>query len=205
MGFDSLIGLRIAAARWLVVALAAWLIALDSGLAHAQVGAFLAASGEAASDFRLRARDGHPVALSQYLGKVVLVNFWAVWCVPCRAEMPALERLRRKVGLPGLAVLALDVGDDAGAVAAFFRDIGLAPGFEVLLDQDLAVAKKWQVDGMPTSFLIDADGRIRYMALGAVAFDSEPALGIARDLLRNARSRSPQPRSAVTRVNVALP
>jgi thiol-disulfide isomerase/thioredoxin len=156
-------------------------------LACAQLGQFVAAGDAPAADFHLPDREGHTVLLSGYRGRVVLVNFWATWCVPCREEMPALERLWRKVRSSGLAVIAIDAGDDKPAISHFLRGIDPPPSFTIALDHDLTVAKMWHVDGMPTSFLIGADGRIAFQAIGAVEFDSAKTMDILRNLLTAAR------------------
>lgn len=152
-------------------------------LAYAQLGTFVAAGGAPAADFRLPDRDGRTVLLSGYKGKVILVNFWATWCTPCGREMPGLERLWRKTKSSGFAVIAINAGDDDAAISSFLRGIDPPPSFTVALDRDLAVTKMWRVDGMPTSFLIGADGRIAFQAIGAVEFDSRQTMDVLHALL----------------------
>lgn len=151
--------------------------------ALAQMGRFNATGGTPAADFRLLDRDGHPITLSSYKGKVVLVNFWATWCIPCRREMPALERLWRELKSSGLVVIAIDAGEDGATIDRFARRIDPSPSFAIVLDRDLAVTKAWKVKGMPTSFIIDTHGRIVFLAMGAVEFDSAEAKAILRGIL----------------------
>jgi len=156
-------------------------------LACAQLGTFVPAGGAPAADFRLPDRDGRTVLLSGYKGKVILVNFWATWCIPCGQELPALERLWQKTKSSGFAVIAIDAGDDAAAISSFLRHIDPPPSFTVALDRDLTVTNMWRVDGMPTSFLIGADGRIAFRAIGAVEFDSTRTTDILHALLNAPR------------------
>ena len=151
--------------------------------ACAQLGRFVAEGGTAAADFRLLDRDGRTVALSSYRGKVILITFWATWCIPCREEMPALERLWRNTRSSYLGVIAIDAGDDDAAISSFLRHIDPSPSFTIALDRDLTVTKTWHVDGLPKSFIIDAEGRIAYQAMGAVEFDSAQTLDILHGLL----------------------
>ncbi len=167
--------------RLIPIVLCLWLV--FPPLACAQLGQFVAAGRTMAADFHLPDLEGGTVFLSGYRGKVILVNFWATWCIPCRKEMPALERLWRNTKSSGLAVIAIDVGDDDVAIRSFLQRIDPPPSFTIGLDRNLAVAKLWRVDGMPTSFLIGADGRIAFQAIGAVEFDSVKTMNILHSLL----------------------
>ena len=151
--------------------------------ALAQMGRFNATSGMPAGDFRLLDRDGHPITLSAYKGKVVLVSFWATWCIPCRQEMPALERLWREMKSSGLVVIAINAGEDGVTIDRFVRRIDPSPSFAIVLDRDLAVTKAWKVKGMPTSFIIDTHGHVVFQAMGAVEFDSTETKAILRGIL----------------------
>lgn len=117
--------------------------------------------GSRAPDFRLRTLDGDIVQLSDYRGQVVLVNFWATWCAPCRQEMPDIQQ-RFEEG--NFAVLAVNFNEDPELVSAFVDELGLS--FPVLLDPGAAIQKVYQVRGYPTSFFIDEEGVIRIMHLG---------------------------------------
>lgn len=117
--------------------------------------------------------DGKAHDLSALKGKVVVVNFWATWCPPCRREMPSLERLRQHLAERGLAVLAVDVGEDADTVFSFTGQLDPAPAFPMLLDKDSAAMQRWKVKGLPTTFVVDARGRVVFRAVGGREFDHE--------------------------------
>jgi len=121
--------------------------------------------GGAAPALELRALDGSRHALADYRGRVVLLNFWATWCAPCRAEMPSMERLRRSLEAEPFAVLAVNVGEDAVAVRAFADSVTMR--FPLLLDIDSSVTRAWGARALPTTFIIGPDGRIRFQAIGA--------------------------------------
>lgn len=111
-----------------------------------------------------RVGDGAPVRLSQYRGRVVLLNIWATWCDPCRREMPSIERLYRELGPRGLAVVAVSI-DDAGAerdIEAFVREYGLS--FEIWHDPTGRIQQAYQLIGVPQSFVLDRRGVIRKKA-----------------------------------------
>jgi thiol-disulfide isomerase/thioredoxin len=112
----------------------------------------------------LRTPAGETVDLATLKGRVVLVNFWATWCAPCVEEMPALERLRERLGPRGLEVLAVNQGESPARVRAFTERTGLA--LPVLLDREKEAGKAWRVRALPTTFVVDARGRIRLHAEG---------------------------------------
>ena len=113
--------------------------------------------------------DGTRHELANYRGKVVLINFWASWCPPCREEMPSMQRLKQKLANKPFAILAVASGEDAQEAAAFIKRV--KADFTVLPDPDAAVTKRWKVYGLPTSFLVDANGRLRYVLTGATEWD----------------------------------
>jgi thiol-disulfide isomerase/thioredoxin len=120
---------------------------------------------------RLRDLDDREYDLADLRGRLVLVNFWATWCPPCRREMPSLERLYQQFRDRGLTVLAVDVGEDADTVFAFTGQLEPAPNFPLLLDIDSRTVQDWSVKGLPTSFLIDPQGRVIFRAVGGTEFD----------------------------------
>ena len=117
-----------------------------------------------AEDFTLPLVGGDKLRLSAQRGKVVLINFWATWCPPCREEMPTLERLAqaRQEAIQVLGV-NLDTVNPA-KVRAFVRELGIS--FPILLDPDLGVGKAYRVRGLPTSFVVDRDGVVRFREVG---------------------------------------
>lgn len=131
----------------------------------------------------LQAQDlaGAPKNLANYRGKVVLLNFWASWCPPCLREMPSMERLRMKMTGRPLAIVALDSAETPAEVNAYLSRMKL--GFPILLDPDGSNTKRWKVFALPTSFLLDADGRVRYVLTGPTEWDEGEALGVIESLL----------------------
>jgi peroxiredoxin len=123
--------------------------------------------------FTLSGLDGRSHALGDYAGRVVIVNFWASWCPPCRAEMPSLNRAWAELQGKGVAMLAINAAEDRAAVAAFVGDHPIA--FPVLLDSDGEAGTRWAVKGLPTTFVIDRAGRIVYRVIGDREWD-DPAL-----------------------------
>jgi len=119
---------------------------------------------QSAPDFTLRSADGAPVRLAEQRGQVVMVNFWATWCAPCRIEMPHLARLYDKYRAAGFQLLAVNIDDDPRQGAAAAQRLGLK--FPVLLDPDKAVTRRWDVGTMPSTVLIDRDGRVRHVHQG---------------------------------------
>jgi len=118
----------------------------------------------AASDLELPNVTGRPVRLEDFRGRVVLLNFWATWCVPCRDEMPALETLSRELGPKGLAVVGVNFKESKGEIQEFVREHGL--GFPMLLDARGKVAEQYQVRALPVTFLVDRRGMVVGTILG---------------------------------------
>jgi peroxiredoxin len=119
--------------------------------------------------------------LSDYRGKLVLINFWATWCTPCREEMPSIERLRQAMKGKPFAVLAVNLAEPEARVRHFLGSMPL--GFPVLLDADMTVAKSWKVRQVPASFVVGPDGRIRYSYLGDLDWSRDAVRKTLLDLL----------------------
>ena len=122
--------------------------------------------GYEAPNFKLKDPSGKEIELKQLRGKPVLLNFWATWCEPCRAEMPELEQLYRDYRDKGLVVLGVSVDDPSAAkdIPAFLKEGNPAVGsytFPVLLDQKQEVQKQYKLFGVPSSFFVDPSGVIR--------------------------------------------
>jgi thiol-disulfide isomerase/thioredoxin len=139
-------------------------------------------SGNAAPpELVLKDLDGREHRLADYRGKVVVLNFWATWCEPCREEMPSMQRLEERLSGSPFAILAVDFGEGDARVKAFLRQLPLK--FTILLDRDGAAARAWRVRVLPVSFVIDADQRIRYSVVGEAEWDSPAVEGAVRKLL----------------------
>jgi thiol-disulfide isomerase/thioredoxin len=121
-------------------------------------------------DFSLPDMDGELHTLQDYRGKVVLINFWATWCPPCRREMPALEQLYSNLGDQAFAVLAINQWEDADHVFAYMGDLNVFPSFPILFDPESRVSAEFGVKGLPTSFLLDKQGRVVFRAVGGRDF-----------------------------------
>lgn len=116
-----------------------------------------------ASDFTLKSRSGENVRLAELSGDVILLNFWASWCGPCRQEMPALQKLQDKYEDLGFTVLGVNVEEDASGADAYLKDVPVS--FPILFDPDNTVTKAYDVKAMPTTVIIDRDGNMRYLHL----------------------------------------
>ena len=123
---------------------------------------------------------GKSYDLSSYKGQVVLLNFWATWCAPCRKEMPSMQRLKDKLG-NRLVVLAVSMGDHEADIKAFLQKVPVK--FPILLDPDSKLAMQWNVQGLPTSFVIDPSGKIRYHLLGETEWDSAKTVNLISGLI----------------------
>jgi len=124
-----------------------------------------------APDFTLEDMDGKKFSLKDYRGKVVLLNFWATWCPPCRREMPSMERLYEKFKGKNFVVLALNQMEDVDQVFTYTGELQVTPAFPILFDKDSNVSRAYSVLGLPTTYLIDKEGNIRFRAIGGRDFD----------------------------------
>ncbi|RME76465.1 MAG: TlpA family protein disulfide reductase [Chloroflexi bacterium] len=124
---------------------------------------------QTAPDFTLYSPDGQSVSLNDYAGKVILVNHWATWCPPCKAEMPALNAFYEDYKDRGFVVLAVNSQEDAATVKSFIQANGFT--FPVVLDTRGQVGTIYRVRGLPTSFIIDRNGVIQYIHSGAITYE----------------------------------
>ena len=143
--------------------------ALAQGVAQAE--SLKPWSGGSTPALELADLDGKVHRLADYRGTTVLVNFWATWCAPCRAEMPSMERLRREMEGRPFAILAVNVGEGPRLAREFADQLSL--GFTVLLDRESRVSRAWSARALPASYLIGPDGAIRYSYLGDLDWSSE--------------------------------
>lgn len=139
-----------------------------------------------APDFNLLDPNGTLVGLSNYRGKLVLLNFWATWCGPCREEMPSLENLNRSFDDQGLAILAVNQRENAALVTRFMKTNGL--NFTTPLDTTGRVAGYYRVYGIPVSYLIDANGQLIGMRSGPLDWATPAVIGVFRKLIGEGNS-----------------
>ena len=132
--------------------------------------------------------DGRPLALTDLRGRVVILNFWASWCLECRAEMPRLERLHRAYAARGLAIVGVNAREDARAVRRHAEELGLT--FPLVLDPDGKINALYGVIGLPTSFVVGRDGRAVAFGVGPHEWGSAPARALLEALLAEPASRA---------------
>jgi len=128
-------------------------------------------AGKPAPQFQLANPDGQLVSLSDLRGKLVLINFWASWCGPCRQEMPYIQQIYNEWQAKGMVLLAINIGESPSQVEEFMQSQGLS--FPVLLDTEGKVAGQYGIRAIPTSFFIDRDGIIQDMKVGAFQSTAE--------------------------------
>lgn len=146
--------------------------------------------GEPAPLYSAQRMDGTPVGLADYRGEVVLLNVWATWCKPCRAEIPALETLHLAYAARGLVVtgVSIDAHDDTLAIAGFARELGAS--YMLWHDPDDRVSTTFLSIGVPSTYLIDRDGVLRWRHLGVVKADDPALLEALETALKTGLSRA---------------
>jgi peroxiredoxin len=145
--------------------------------AHAAVS-----PGAPAPAFTLAARDGGNLSLADLKGQVVMINFWATWCGPCRQEMPLLAQLHDKYEPLGFTMLGVNVEPDSAAAVTWLK--GVPVTFPILFDTDSAVAGRFGVEGMPSSVLVDRNGQVRYVHRGYKPGDEAKYADMIRSLVK---------------------
>ncbi|HZN49218.1 MAG TPA: TlpA disulfide reductase family protein [Methylomirabilota bacterium] len=156
----------------------AWL----RGDARADVARFIVWSGSETPSLALNDLPGRAHAIADYRGRVVLVNFWATWCEPCRAEMASMQRLQERLAGRPFTVLLVNYGEARMRVGEFVKREAL--GFSVLLDPNQDASRAWRVRVLPSSFLVDAEGRVRYTVVGEMDWASQESVDTVQTLLR---------------------
>ena len=153
---------------------------------------FVAAAPSGAADLKpwpggptpgleLRDLDGRAHRLAEYRGKVVLVNFWATWCAPCRDEMPSIQRLKEKLAGKPFMVLAVNLDEPEARIRRFLTQMKV--DFTVLLDPEGKAARAWEARVLPASFVIGPDGRIRYSLVGDLDWGDDRVVSRITELL----------------------
>jgi peroxiredoxin len=157
-------------------------LALGAAAAFAAAAAELRPwSGGPTPELELQDLAGKEHRLADYRGSVVLVNFWATWCVPCREEMPSIDKLRSSLKGKPFEVLAVNLAEPLSRIEKFVAAMPL--GFPLLRDRDGTVSKAWKAKLLPASFLIGRDGRIRYVAYGELDWSSDAVRARVAELL----------------------
>lgn len=126
--------------------------------------------------------DAAPYDLRDDKGSVVFVHFWASWCGPCREEMPAIQRMAARLEREGLKIAMVNTAEDEDTVFSFLA--AYAPETRALMDRDGQVTEAWAPRGLPATYLVDRDGRVRYQALGGRPWDEAAYLDFLRSLLK---------------------
>jgi thiol-disulfide isomerase/thioredoxin len=138
----------------------------------------------AAREFALPDMDKKIHRLSEARGHVTMVNFWATWCPPCRRELPSMQRAWESLKPHGFAMYAINLGEDEEAIFPFILSTGVEITFPILLDRRAEIVKQWPVLAIPTTFVLDRDGRIVYRAVGGREWDDPKLLETIRVLMR---------------------
>lgn len=126
--------------------------------------AAMPAVGSTAPGFTLKSDNGKNLKLGEFRGQVVMINFWATWCSPCRQEIPHLNRLQERYRKAGFVLLGVNIDDQPRVAREMMQKLGVV--FPVLFDTDKRVSRLYDVGAMPSTLLIDRDGRVRYVHLG---------------------------------------
>lgn len=152
----------------------AWALIAVASAAYGNDIELMPVEGEPmAPDFALQGPQGELYRLADFHGQPLIVNFWATWCPPCRAEMPAMQRAWEQLQDEGIGVIAINVGEDAESIEAFVEQVPVS--FPLPMDTDSAVTQRWPLRGLPTTFVLAPDGRLVYKATGEREWD-DPAL-----------------------------
>ena len=145
-------------------------------------GGFRKLDPVAPPDLALNALAGDSQNLNDCKGKVVLVNFWASWCPPCRREMPSMQRLKERMSGRPFVILGVDSAEQREEVEDFLKTVKV--DFPILLDPDSVATRRWKVFALPTSFLVDRNGKVRYSISGPTEWDEGEALKLIESLLQ---------------------
>jgi thiol-disulfide isomerase/thioredoxin len=167
-------------------ALLALLIAMAAVCAQALPPGVMTIDAQPAPALQLKDLDGKPYDLANTAGHWRFVHFWASWCGPCRREMPTIQHLMPQLKDSGIEFVLVNTAETEDEVFSFLGIV--APDLVPLMDSDGLVTEAWQPRGLPATFLVDPDGRIRYQALGGRAWDQPAYLDFLRNLPATAAS-----------------
>ncbi|MFH1344106.1 MAG: TlpA disulfide reductase family protein [Pseudomonadota bacterium] len=177
---------------------AAGLIALTWSMAAAQEPSrnFIIHEPKPIAAIRFEQADGQPRSLADFRGKVVLLNIWATWCVPCRKEMPTLDRLQAKLGGADFEVVALSIDRHMDAVRKFFTEVGIQK-LAMYLDSTAKATRELGAVGLPTTLLLDREGREIGRLIGPAEWDSPEITALIGGVIAGGStahsSREPEP------------
>ena len=138
--------------------------------------------GQPAPDFALKSSTGENLRLSEYRGDVVMINFWATWCGPCRQEMPLLDELYARYERVGFNLLGVNIDDDSRRAMQMIEELGVS--FPVLFDARKEVSELYNVEAMPVTVIVDREGKVRYIHHGYKPGYEDKYLDQVRSLLR---------------------
>ena len=158
------------------------LVAMVLGVIAASSLASSSLEGQVAPDFALKSSSGENMRLSEYRGDVVMINFWATWCGPCRQEMPLLDELYNRYNRVGFNLLGVNIDDDSRRAMQMVEELGV--NFPVLFDARKEVSKLYEVEAMPVTVIVDRSGTVRYVHHGYKPGYEEKYLDQIRSLLR---------------------
>jgi len=133
-----------------------------------------------APDFQLTDQTGETRGLSDYKGKVLVVNFWATWCSPCVKEMPSLQRAAEKLSTDNIQVIGISMGETHDEIGRFLKKQSI--DFPLLADSNSSVSDQWRVPGLPTTYVINKEGYVVIRVVGAYEWDSSETLQRLRDV-----------------------
>lgn len=141
-----------------------------------------AAEPAPAPDFVLPAMDGSELRLSELKGQVVMINFWATWCGPCRQEMPLLQQLQVKYEPLGFTLVGINVEPESAGARTWLEKVPVT--FPILFDRQNQVAERFGVQGMPSSVFVDRSGKVRYVHRGYQPGDESKYADLVRSLVK---------------------
>lgn len=155
---------------------------MRADVARADSARFIPWKDTTAPALALNDLGGTPRTLADYRGRILLLNFWATWCEPCRDELASIGKLREQVAGKPFVVLLVNYGEARARVADFVKRESIV--FPILLDPNQDASKAWRVRVLPSSFLVGPDGRVRYSVIGEIDWAQADAVEIVRSLLR---------------------